>query len=81
MGSSDDCIEKRGRQAQHPTRAEREWLAVLRYPHLPVTKRESRRGQQVLTSSLLYAGIQIPPIQISRYTDKDDQKFLEHSRL
>ncbi len=57
-----------------------EWLAVLRYPHLPVT--EENRGAIVASFDQFIAVREFPirPIRLPVCTDKDDQKFLEHCR-
>ncbi len=57
-----------------------EWLAVLQYPHLPVD--DLNRGAIVASFDefIPVEEFSAKPIRLPVCTDKDDQKFLEHSR-
>jgi putative PIN family toxin of toxin-antitoxin system len=54
-----------------------EWLAVLHYPHLPIT--DGNRGNFIIAFDELISCVS-PPLKnflLPRCSDKDDQKFLE----
>ncbi|TXI91989.1 MAG: PIN domain-containing protein [Burkholderiaceae bacterium] len=57
-----------------------EWLAVLKYPHLPIN--DENRGAIVASFDQFIPVVECAskPVRLPVCTDKDDQKFLEHCR-
>jgi putative PIN family toxin of toxin-antitoxin system len=57
-----------------------EWLAVLHYPHLPITN-ENRTDIEAAFDQLIEVTLNtISDKKLPICSDKDDQKFLEHAR-
>ncbi len=70
------------KQVDAITRAEcrDEYLAVLRYPHLPLDEAGRERAAARFDALLRLVAPEAKPIRLPVCTDRDDQKFLEIAR-
>ena len=70
------------KQVDAITRAEcrDEYLAVLRYPHLPLDEAGRERAAARFDALLRLVAPEAKPIRLPVCTDRDDQKFMELAR-
>lgn len=57
-----------------------EWLAVLKYPHLPIKPESMEQIIATFDSCIEVVAPELKTMPLPRCSDKDDQKFLEIAR-